>query len=345
MESSQAQRKNEHLSLATKLYNEVHTKPFAEMQIIHHSLPEINLKEVKSTVKCGPLTFQEPFYIEAMTGGSNRAAAINRDLAAIAKQFNLPMAVGSASIIFNDPTAKDGFNVIRQENPDGIVIANLSAKASYQQAVAVVDLLKANALELHVNTAQELIMADGDRDFHWLDNIHQLVTKLDVPVIVKEVGFGMDMRTIDQLQSAGVQLINISGRGGTNFATIEDRRNRDDDFSFLRDWGQTTLESLLEARHVKNNDTAIIASGGICSPLDVIKAGILGANASGVAGYFLNLLIKGGRQQLETEIANWEKVIPRLLALLGCRSFTELSSINFVLHGKALEYAQQRDLI
>ena len=99
----------------------------------------------------------------------------------------------------------------------------------------------------------------------------------------------MDSSTINQLQSIGVSIINVSGRGGTNFAAIEDRRNHTADFSFLDQWGQTTLESMLEAREARTKDTQIIASGGICSPLDVIKAGILGANAVGVAGYFLKL--------------------------------------------------------
>lgn len=345
MESSHAQRKNEHLSLATKLYNQVHTNSFNSMQIIHKSLPEISLEQVNPVTNCGNLRLAVPFFIEAMTGGSQNAFKINQGLAMIAKKHHLAMALGSASIIFHDPTAKKSFKIVRDINPDGIVIANLSAKANLEQARAVIDLLDADALELHINTTQELIMDDGDRDFHWLTNIESLVSHLNIPVIVKEVGFGMDSSTINQLQSIGVSIINVSGRGGTNFAAIEDRRNHTVDFSFLDYWGQTTLESMLEAREARTKDTQIIASGGICSPLDVIKAGILGANAVGVAGYFLNILIRDGIDALDKEITNWQMALPRLLALLGCKSFNELPSTNFVLHGEELEYAQQRDLI
>lgn len=345
METSHAQRKNEHLSLATKLYNQVHSNSFDELQIIHQSLPEINLDQVSPTTSCGKLDLAFPFFIEAMTGGSQTSYRINRELATVAKKHHLAMALGSASIIFHDPNAKKSFTVVRDVNPEGIIIANLSAKASLEQAKAVIELLNADALELHINTTQELIMNDGDRDFRWLKNIEFLVDHLSVPVIVKEVGFGMAGSTINQLQSIGVSMINISGRGGTNFAAIENRRNHTADFSFLNDWGQTTLESMLEARKARSQDTQIIASGGICSPLDVIKAGVLGANAVGVAGYFLNILIHNGIDALDQELNNWQRTLPRLLALLGCQSFTELSSIDFVLHGKELEYAQQRHLI
>jgi isopentenyl-diphosphate delta-isomerase len=345
MESNHAQRKNEHLSLATKLYDQVHINSLDNLQIIHRSLPEISLDQVTTATKCGNLSLEFPFYIEAMTGGSQNAYKINRELAMIAKKHHLAMAAGSASIIFHDPNARKSFSIIREINPDGIVIANLSANANLEQAQAVIKLLKADALELHINTAQELVMADGDRDFHWLTNIKSLINHLDVPVIVKEVGFGMDASTINLLQSIGVKLINISGRGGTNFVAIENRRNHLSDFSFLNNWGQTTLESLLEAKKVRKRETQIIASGGICSPLDVIKAGILGANEVGVAGYFLNVLIHNGTDALEKEINNWEITLPRLLTLLGCKTFNELTSVDFVLHGKELEYAQQRHLI
>ena len=345
MESKHAQRKNEHLSLATKLYEQVHMNSFDEMQIIHQSLPEISLDQVSTNVTIDVLNLQQPFYIEAMTGGSQQAYEINKELATIAHKHHLAMALGSASIIFNDSTAKKSFSIVREVNPNGIIFANLSAKASLKQAQSVIELLQADALELHINSAQELVMADGDRDFHWLANIKTLVENLDIPVIVKEVGFGMDASTISALQSIGVANINISGRGGTNFAAIENRRNHQVDFSCLDNWGQTTLESLLEARAAKTTQENIIASGGICSPLDVIKSGILGARAVGVAGYFLNTLIHDGIDALDEELNNWEVIIPRLLALLGCQTFNELSSANFVLHGKALEYAQQRNLI
>lgn len=345
MESRHAQRKNEHLSLAAKYYDQVHRHYFDQVRLIHDSLPEMTTDEVNFQVQLADdLTINCPFYIEAMTGGSDQALKINRQLAQLAHKHQLAMATGSLSILKKDPAAAASFAVIREENPDGIVFANLSASANVEQAQAAIDLLQANALELHINAAQELIMPEGDRDFNWLDNIQYLVGELDIPVIVKEVGFGMSKTTIAKLQTHDVHLINVSGRGGTNFAAIENRRNHDIDFTSLLDWGQTTPESLLEAHSIRRGRTEIIASGGITTPLDVIKAGVLGARAVGVAGYFLNILQHEGYDALDQKLTEWQVIVKRLLALLGCRSFADLSRVEYVLGTDLLSYARQRHL-
>lgn len=346
MESRHAQRKNEHLSLAAKYYDQVHQHHyFDQVRLIHDSLPEMTTDDVDLHVQLADnLEIECPFYIEAMTGGSDQALKINQQLAQLAHKHHLAMATGSLSIISKDPQSFSSFEIIREENPDGIIFANLSANASLDQAINAISLLKANALELHINAAQELIMPEGDRDFNWLDNIQYLVSELEVPVIVKEVGFGMSKTTIAKLQTHDVHLINVSGRGGTNFAAIENRRNHDINFESLLDWGQTTPESLLEAHSIRRGKTEIIASGGITSPLDVIKAGVLGARAVGIAGYFLNILQNEGYEALDQTLGEWQVIVKRLLALLGCSSFTELSRVEYVLGTDLLSYARQRHL-
>lgn len=58
-------------------------------------------------------------------------------------------------------------------------------------------------------------MPEGDRDFTmWLKNIETLVREMEVPVIVKEVGFGMSRETVAQMASVGVKTIDVSGTGG-----------------------------------------------------------------------------------------------------------------------------------
>ena len=344
MESQQAHRKDEHLSLATATYQRAHQHHyFDQVRLIHNALPEMAVKDVDHHVQLADgLQLEWPFYLEAMTGGSNQAAKINRTLAQLASKHHLAMATGSLSVALKEPATRPSFTVVREENPDGIVIANLGADASLENAQTAIDILGANALELHLNAAQELVMPEGDRDFHWLNNIASLVDKLDLPVIVKEVGFGMSRTTIDRLKNVGVQLVNVSGRGGTNFAMIEDRRNHQLDLDDLADWGQTTPESLLEAR---GNKATIIASGGITCPLYVVKAGVLGAQAVGVAGYFLNILIRDGATALDEILTGWRTELPRLLTLLGCRNFRDLQKIPFVLQDDLYSYAQQRHLI
>ena len=40
-------------------------------------------------------------------------------------------------------------------------------------AQAVVEMISADALQVHINAAQEIIMPEGDREFYWLDQLAQ----------------------------------------------------------------------------------------------------------------------------------------------------------------------------
>lgn len=345
MNLEHAQRKNEHLSLAEKYYQQVHQHhPFDQICLIPNALPEIATAEVQTSVKVAGLNLQWPFYFEAMTGGSQQAFKVNQAFAEVAHQTGLAMATGSLSTTFKLPQFNDSFQVVREINPNGIIFANLGANVSVEQAQQAIKLIGADALEIHLNVAQELIMPEGDRDFHWQNHLKDLIRRVDIPVIIKEVGFGMSRATIEQLQHLGARIINISGRGGTNFAAIEDHRNHSAHFSDLHDWGLTTPESLLEAQGTTNNRTTIIASGGITCPLDVIKAGVLGAHAVGVAGFFLHQYCQHGKDGLLHTVQHWQTEITRILTLLGCHDFKDLRHIDYVLSPELESYVQQRHL-
>ena len=343
MNLDHAKRKNEHLSLAEKFYQPAHQEhPFDQVRLIPNALPEMAPSEVDPATSVAGLHLQWPFYFEAMTGGSQQAKVINAALSNVAQQTDLAIATGSLSTMFKLPQFNDSFSIVRTNHPTGIVIANLSAKATVQKAQQAIDLLQADALEIHLNVAQETVMPEGDRDFHWLNNIKKLVQSLSVPVIVKEVGFGMSKETLHQLQQIGVQTVNVSGRGGTNFVQIEDRRNHDQEFTDLHDWGLTTPEALFEAHAVPN--IQVIASGGVSSPLDVIKAGVLGAHAVGVAGFFLHKYYTDGENGLLATVKDWQTEIVRIMTMLSCRHFDELSKVPYVLKPQLLSYIQQRKL-
>lgn len=343
MNLEHAKRKNEHLSLAEKFYGTAHqTDPFDQIRLVPNALPEMATDEVDTGTNVAGLNFQWPFYFEAMTGGSEQAAKVNAALARVANQTGLAMATGSLATTFKLPQFNDSFRVVRKSCPSGMIIANLGANVSVEQAQQAIDLIQANALEIHLNVAQEAVMAEGDRDFHWAAHIQQLVERLSVPVIVKEVGFGMSRETVQHLKSLGVQTVNVSGRGGTNFVQIEDRRNHDHDFSDLHDWGLTTPEALFEAQSV--DKIQVIASGGVTSPLDVIKAGALGASAVGVAGFFLHEYYQNGESGLLKAVQNWQTEIVRIMTMLGCHQFTELRNVATVLEPRLLSYVQQRKL-
>lgn len=209
-----------------------------------------------------PSNYQPHFIWRQFLAAANIPKKINATLAAIAAQTGIAMAVGSQSVALSDPSLRDTFKIVRQVNPDGPIFANIGANRSVTDALAAVKMISADALEVHINTAQELIMPEGDREFHFTENIAEIIAKLQVPVIVKEVGFGISQETIHQLINMGVKYINVSGRGGTDFAKIENFRRHSKDMGYLENWGLTTTESLLESRQFQNQAT-MIASGAL----------------------------------------------------------------------------------
>ena len=181
-------------------------------------------------------------------------------------------------------------------------------------------------------------MPEGDRDFsNWLSNIEKIVKAVEVPVIVKEVGFGMSRKTIKELKDIGVKTIDISGSGGTNFAKIENYRRSKYKYDYLENFGQSTVISLLEAQEfIKNTD--IIASGGIRHPLDIVKALALGAKAVGVAGVFLNMVLNDGVEKTIENINNWKIEIASIMTILGKSKVSELVNTDMVLFNEVREW-------
>ncbi|MFT8401472.1 MAG: type 2 isopentenyl-diphosphate Delta-isomerase [Lentilactobacillus diolivorans] len=341
MISKHSHRKDEHMSLAEKFYQD--QSAFADFRFIHQSLPETSLADIDLSTRIGPLSLNVPFYIEAISGGSLRTQEINRQLATVAKATGLAMAVGSQSVALSDPTLRATFEVVRKVNPTGIVFANIGANRNYQDAQAAVEMIDANALELHINVAQELIMPEGDREFSFITNIEQMVHHLSVPVIVKEVGFGMSRETITQLIDLGVHYINVSGHGGTNFATIENFRRPQKNMAYLKNWGLTTGESLLESRQFQDRLT-ILASGGVKSPLDVAKCLALGSTAVGIAGQFLHEVIHEDPQTLIDKVFDWIYGLKAIMLMVHASTISELQSQKLILSPEIISYLNQRGL-
>lgn len=336
-------RKDDHLQLANNLYT--NTNAFNELRIIHNSLPELAFSEIDLSNNCFQQEFEYPFYIEAMTGGSNKTNKINEQLIKVAKETNLPIALGSSSIALKDREQAKVLQQLRSEYKNGFIIANLGANCSAKDAQYIVNLLQANALEIHINALQEILMPEGDRDLKWINNIQQIVQTVSVPVIVKEIGTGMSKQTIQKLINIGANYINISGKGGTNFAKIENNRSNEP-ASYLNNWGQTTIESLLEAKQIDSNhhQISIIASGGVKNPLDIIKCLILNAKLVGIAGTFLNILLTSGTEQLIKTINTWKIELKKIMLLLGAKDIDQLQNVDYILSSNLLNYCKQRNI-
>lgn len=336
-------RKDEHISLA-KAFHKDKTNDFDQIRFVHHSFAEIAMDDVDISTSFLDFSFKQPFYINAMTGGSDRAKEINQQLGIIAKETGILVATGSVNAALKNPDLADTYQIIRKENPNGVLLANIGAGLSLEEAKRAVDLFQANGLQIHVNLPQELVMPEGDRDFHgWLDNIEDIVSHLSVPVIVKEVGFGMSSETIEQLVWRGVKAVDVSGQGGTSFTQIENARRKKRELGFLTDWGQSTVLSLLESINWQR-DLTVLASGGARQSLDIIKSLSLGAKSVGVAGTILNQLTTHGLEETIELIQQWEDELKMLYTLLGKQTTTDLTTTDIIFSSEIIRWCESRGI-
>lgn len=336
-------RKNEHVSLAEKFYPKT-DNPFNDIQFIHHSLPNVNVDDIDLSTTINKLTFSAPFFINAMTGGSDWTGRVNEKLAIIARETGLAMATGSVSSALKEPDTAQSYKIVRKTNPNGLIFANIGAGHGIENAKKAVDLLSADALQIHLNAPQEIVMPEGDRQFsHWINNIQSIVDNLSVPVIVKEVGFGMSRETVEILQSIGVQVIDISGVGGTNFAQIENYRRKDYKLDDLESWGQSTPVSLIEASSVLETSTHLIASGGIRTPLDITKSIALGAHLVGISGEILHLLLDDVDLAIQT-IQQWKDTLAKIYTILGSQTLSDVQHTQLMITGDTAQWCQTRKI-
>lgn len=339
-EGSIVNRKNDHIKYA--LSQDFIENDFDKVRFVHQAISPISLTEVNLNTSFCNINFPYPFFINAMTGGTEKAQEINDKLAKLAREFNLPIASGSLSIALKDPRVSNSFTILRQNHPDGIIMANLGADKTFSDALIAKDLLKADIMQIHLNQVQELIMPEGERDFkNWQENIADIVKNVNLPVIVKEVGFGMSRKTFEILKSLNVKTIDVSGKGGTNFAKIENLR-RQTPMTYLNDWGLSTVESLLEASNFK--DLEILASGGIRHPLDVAKALALGAKAVGMSSYFLKLVMNHSLSEAIEKVEQFILELKTIMALLGTKTIEKLKNTEIILEDSLLSFMKQRKI-
>ena len=308
---------------------------FQDIYIEHNSLPELNLNEIDTKVEFLGKNVDYPLMINAITGGTEFSWEINRNLSKLAKKYNIPMAVGSQTIALKDSNSYDSFKIVRETiGEDGVVIANLNSHASLEDVKFAINLIDADAIQLHLNPAQELVMKEGDRDFRGiLDNIGKIVSNIEKPVIVKEVGFGISKDVAERLYNIGVRYIDISGSGGTNFIEIEDRRNNEMDFRDMYSWGIPTALSLIQCRSI-DESIHIISSGGIKTSLDIIKSLIIGADIVAMSGAILKHLVEDGIVETDKYISELIYKLKILMLLTGNRTIEELKNTPYKVIGE-----------
>ena len=290
------QRKADHIKI--NLEQDVRsalTTGLENYRFIHEALPELDLNRLDTTVSLFAKRLAAPILISSMTGGTAEAETINLRLAEAAQEMKVAMGVGSQRAAIEHPEQARTFQV-RRVAPDILLFANLGAvQLNYGYTIdhcrRAVGMIQADALYLHLNPLQEAVQDAGDTNFEGLaKKIEEVCKQIEVPVIAKEVGWGISERTAKLLSDCGVSAIDVAGAGGTSWSQVEMHRAPDE---FTRQlaatfvgWGIPTAESILNVKKA-TPDMTIFASGGIKDGLDIAKCIALGAALGGMAGQFL----------------------------------------------------------
>jgi isopentenyl-diphosphate delta-isomerase len=220
-------RKKDHIELAFESQQQVQhidSRFYYEPILSGHPTSDSNLeREFASAV------YKFPLWVSSMTGGTKYAAIINKNLAKACRQFGLGMGLGSCRSLLYSDEAFDDFNV-RKYIGDRPLFANLGIAQveelvqtrKFQKLKDLVSKLAADGLIIHINPLQEWTQPEGDRYFHPpLETIASVLDKLDVPIIVKEVGQGMGISSLKALMKLPLAAIDFAANGGTNFSKLE----------------------------------------------------------------------------------------------------------------------------
>jgi|SRR5690554_4486295 len=272
-----AQRKGQHIELAKSsqtAVSTVDTRFYYEPLFFNHQLP-----------KTWPVTFlgaalDFPLWISSMTGGTELAETINKNLSRLVGQYKLGMGLGSCRpLLESDDRLKD-FNW-RKNLGNQPFFANLGIAQVEELLDAgkislvkeMVKKLEANGIIIHINPLQEWFQPEGDRFLKSpLETLQRFLEVFDYPVLVKEVGQGMGPRSLKALLDLPIAGIEFGAFGGTNFSLLENLRSKSESHKeeFIH-VGHTAREMIEFMNALGDHQKEIIVSGGIKSSLDAYE--------------------------------------------------------------------------
>ena len=302
------------------------------VRLVHQSLPELSVREIDLSTQLFGKTLSAPILITGMTGGTPEARQINRDLALAAEEMGVAFGVGSQRAMAEHPELASTYQ-IRDIAPNVLLIGNLGVvQAAQYGSVRVAELAEAigaDAMAIHLNPAQEMMQAHGDRNFRGaLDILMSLNETLEIPLVVKETGCGISKEAAHLLRQVGVAAVDVSGAGGTSWVAVEKHRAAPDSreeklADEYWDWGVPTAVSV-HCSAAAGLQT--IASGGLRTGLDIARSIALGARVGGMAAPILRAWQRGGADSARSALAYLIESLTTAHLLTGCKTPAELAS-------------------
>lgn len=334
-----SQRKKDHLALCAgdNVGFRDKTTLLEQVELVHDALPELHLDDIDTSVELLGKRLSAPIVIAAMTGGTDEAAAINRDLARAADALGLGFGLGSQRAMFVRPHTAWTFQV-RDVAPDVLLLGNLGIVQARAMTTAEIAALcrdtGSDALCIHLNPAMEIVQPGGDRDFSGgLDTLRRLVAELPIPIVVKETGCGLSRGVAQRVREVGVEHLDCSGSGGTSWVAVEAHRAVDPDERALADelwdWGIPTAASVLQVQGL--GFKGVVATGGLRTGSDVARAVALGATAGGLAAPVLKAHRAGGYDGAVAFLRRVALTVRSIMLLTGSRTVADLQRAPRVL--------------
>jgi isopentenyl-diphosphate delta-isomerase len=328
-------RKKQHvdITLSRNVLFRKKTTGLERFDFVHNALPEIDLADVDTSADFLGHRVSLPFMVSCMTGGYREALTINRRLAEACAELGIAMGVGSQRQALLDTHYHRTFSIVREVAPSIPVVGNIGAAEvramkNADDARRLIELIRADALAVHLNPLQEMLQREGTPTFRGvLSGIALLVAGLPVPVIVKEIGAGISQSVARRLLGIGVRHIDVAGAGGTSWAGVETLRagGKRPNGAFW-DWGIPTAQAIRDVAALRAEvaDLTVIASGGIRSGVDAAKSIALGADLVASARPVLLALDAAGTAGVEKPLRSWAEQLKGAMFLTGSRSIREL---------------------
>jgi len=346
--SKKSDRKKDHIEIALKhdVVPKRFISQFDEVVLIHEALPSLDSSDIDMTLEFIGKKLSAPLIVGAMTGGTAGSEVINGNIAEAVEELGLGMGIGSQKLALGDSSFEYTFAIARRKAPNAVILGNLGAsnvfRMSRTEIRRAVEMIQADALEIHLNALQEFLQPEGEPNFKGLEEkLDQICDEAGVPVFVKETGSGISMETAKRLNGKKISGFDIGGAGGTSFAVIEGKRRNDDVAEPFYGWGIPTAASIMEVRSV--SDKLIIASGGVRSGLDAVKAMVLGATLSSMARPLLRPATRSS-DEVKNFLVKTEEQIRIGMALTGSRDLKALMKVKFLLMGDLAQWVRQRGI-
>ena len=339
MEHQFIQRKVDHLHFSLNPESQANGANFDHIDLLHDSLPDLNLNEVSIQSHFLDSEMETPFFVSGMTAGHENAGAINDRIALMASERGWIMGVGSQRRELDSVYQDQALQKLSTRFPKLKLISNLGLaqlielhqKNEFSKLQKLIENTGSVMIAIHLNPLQEAIQAEGTPQFSGgLEALRVFKKISSVPMVVKETGSGMSEATLLKLKTLNLFAIDVSGMGGTHWGRVEGLRAKENSAASrfgktFGDWGISTVESLLTAEEIfKDVSTEIWASGGMRSGLDAAKSIALGATRVGFAQPVL-------KAAMESEVAlmNWAAQTEQELKIaMFCTNSKNLSQLN-----------------